>query len=159
VKVINMTSLLNLEHNASKEVLRESILVVEDDESIRELLTLCIETQTPYRVFPVESGKEILQRIEEVKAVQPVLFILDYYLPSMTAFQLYDHLHEIKEFEHTPAIVLTAASPQLAMDSAAAERGLEILAKPFDVNELIECIEQTLQRQNLQHQEKKYGHL
>ncbi len=141
-----MTSLLNLEHNASKEALRESILVVEDDESIRELLTLCIETQTSYRVLPIESGKEILQRIEEVKAAQPVLFILDYYLPSMTAFQLYDHLHQIKEFEHTPAIVLTAASPHLAINSAAAERGLEILAKPFDVNELVDCIEQTILR-------------
>jgi CheY-like chemotaxis protein len=141
-----MTSLLDLEHDASKKALRESILVVEDDESIRELLTLCIETQTTYRVLSIECGKETLQRIEEVKAAQPVLFILDYYLPSMTAFQLYDHLHQIKEFEHTPAIVLTAASPHLAIDSAAAERGLEILAKPFDVEELVDCIEQILLR-------------
>ena len=35
VKVIDMTSLLDLKHDTSKEASREVILVVEDDESIR----------------------------------------------------------------------------------------------------------------------------
>jgi CheY-like chemotaxis protein len=144
VKVIDMTSLLDLKYDASKEASREVILVVEDDEGIREVLSVCIETQTPYRVLSIESGEETLQRIEEVKAAHPILFILDYLLLTMTAFQLYDHLHSLEECEHTPAIILTAATPNLWIDSAVAERGLEMLAKPFDVDELLDCIEQTL---------------
>jgi CheY-like chemotaxis protein len=144
VKVIDMTSLLDLKHDTSKEASREVILVVEDDESIREMLTLCIETETPYRVLSMESGKETLQRIEEVKAAHPVLFILDYFLPSMTAFQLYDHLHGLAEFAHVPAIILTAASPNLGIDTAVAERGITMLAKPFELDKLFDCIAQAL---------------
>ncbi len=143
VKVIDMTSLLGLKHNVSHEASREVILVVEDDESIRELLSLCIETQTPYRVLSMESGEETLQRMEEIKAAHPILFILDYLLPTMTGFQLYDHLHRLQAGEYTPAIILSAATPNVGIDTELAERGLEMLAKPFEIEELLECIEQT----------------
>jgi CheY-like chemotaxis protein len=143
VKVIDMTSLLGLKHDASNEASREVILVVEDDEDIRELLSLCIETQTPYRVLSMESGEETLQRMEEIKAAHPILFILDYLLPTMTGFELYDHLHRLQAGEHTPAIILSAATPNLGIDAELAERGLEMLAKPFEVEELLDCIEQT----------------
>lgn len=141
-----MTSLLDLKHDVSKEASHEVILVVEDDESIRELLSTCIETETPYRVLSMGSAEETLQRMEEVKTARPVLFILDYFLPTMTAFQLYDRLHELEELAQTPALILTAASPNLGIDATATERGLAMLAKPFDVEELLDCIEQTLQR-------------
>ena len=141
-----MTSLLDLKHDASKDISREVILVVEDDESIRELLTVCIETETPYRVLCMESAEETLQRLEEVKAARPKLFILDYFLLSMTAFHLYDRLHELAELALTPALILTAASPNLGIEAAAAELGLSLFAKPFDIEELLACIEQTLQR-------------
>lgn len=140
-----MTSLLDLKHDASKEASRAVILVVEDDESTRELLTICIETETPYRVLSMESAEETLQCLEEVKAAHPVLFILDYFLLTMTAFHLYDRLHELAAFEQTPALILTAASPNLGVDVIAAKRGLTLLAKPFDVEELLARIEQTLQ--------------
>jgi len=144
-----MTSLLDLKHDASPEASRESILVVEDDESIRELLSLCIETETPYRVLSMESGKEALQRIEEVKAARPVLFILDYLLPTMRAFHLYDHLHGLEDFARVPAIILTAASPNQGIDTAVAERGLIVLAKPFELDELFDCIAQALRSPQL----------
>ena len=141
-----MTSLLDLKHDASKEAPRQVILVVEDDESIRELLSVCIETETPYRVLSMESAEETLQRIEEIKAARPILFILDYFLPTMTAFHLYDRLHILKELAPVPALILTAASPNLGIDAAVAERELAMLAKPFDVDELLDCIEQGLLR-------------
>jgi DNA-binding response OmpR family regulator len=141
-----MTSLLDLKHDVSVEASRPTILVVEDDEGIREFLTLYIETQTPYRVLAFESGKETLRRLEEVKAAHPILFILDYLLPAMTAFQLYDHLHRLEELAQTPAIILTAASPNLGIDAAVVERGLAMLAKPFEVEELVACIEHSLHR-------------
>jgi CheY-like chemotaxis protein len=144
VKVIDMTSLLDLKHHASEEAPRQVILVVEDDEDILDMLTACIETVTPYRVLPIAGGKETLQLIEEIKTVQPILFILDYLLPTMTAFQLYDRLHSLEGCEHIPALILTAVTPTPAIESAATERGLTMLGKPFDVQELVDSIQHIL---------------
>lgn len=142
--MIDMTCLFDLKDDTSQEASRDIILVVDDDEGIRDMLTVCIETQTPYRVLSMESGKETLERIEEVKAAHPLLFIFDYFLPTMTAINLYDHLHGLEAFAHIPAIIITAASPYLGIDTAAAERGLVLLAKPFDLDELFDGIAQLL---------------
>jgi CheY-like chemotaxis protein len=50
----------------------------------------------------------MLESIEEIKKVKPSLFLLDYRLPKMTAFDLYDHLQTTEAFRGTPAIIVTA---------------------------------------------------
>jgi CheY-like chemotaxis protein len=146
VRVIDMTSMLDLKQSSPEKSSHEFILVVEDDAAISELLAICIEEETSYHTLSVTSGEETLRRIEELKETRPLLFILDLLLPTMNGVQLYDRLHSIKEFEHVPAIFLTAATPDKQMQSTIAERGLEILPKPFDLADLLRCIDQALQR-------------
>jgi len=124
---------------------QKTILVVEDYEDTRDFLDVLIKTETSYRVLSIADGDETLERVEELTAIQPVLFIFDFQLPAMTALHLYDRLHGFREFEHVPAIIITAITPTPEMESAVHSRGLELLLKPFDVEDLLRCIEQALQ--------------
>src|SRR6059058_9538 len=87
----------------------KTILVVEDDAAIGELLALTLEQETSYQPFVVSSGQEALR---VAQAVQPMLFLLDYQLPDMTGIEVYDRLHARKEFTAVPAIVMSANMPR-----------------------------------------------
>jgi len=140
-----MTSIADLQQG-SPEKTSDLILIVEDDEATREFLTICITSETSCRVLAVASGVEALQRVEEIIKARPSLFILDFHLPNMNGLQLYDRLHGLKEFEHVPTIILTASTLDEQMQSTIAERGVETLLKPFDLDDLLRCIEEILMR-------------
>ncbi len=122
----------------------KTILLVEDDEDTREFLTLALTTETPYRVFSMENGLDVLQRLEEVRAIRPVLLMLDYRLPSMTALDLYEQLYAIAELGNVPALVITADPLDEDTKRMLKERSLALLEKPFDIDDLIHNIEQAV---------------
>lgn len=120
------------------------ILVVEDDEDTREMFAICIESETSCRVLSLSSAEEVLQSLPEIQKAKPRLFIIDYHLITRTGIELYDSLHAFKEFEHIPAIIVTATTLNLELEHAIAQRKLTLLLKPFDIDELIGRIEQIL---------------
>jgi two-component system, OmpR family, alkaline phosphatase synthesis response regulator PhoP len=122
----------------------KTILLVEDDEDTREFLTLAITTETPYHVFSMENGFDVLQRLDEVRAIKPMLLLLDYRLPSMTALDLYEQLHAIAELGNVPALVITADPLDEGTKRMLKERSVALLEKPFDIDDLIHSIEQTI---------------
>lgn len=111
-----------------------TILVVEDDAFIGELLTLAIAQETPFKALLVPDGFEALQLVHEHK---PSLFILDYHLPDINGIALYDRLHALEELASTPAVLISANLPQREL----AKRQLTGLRKPFDLDQLLENIE------------------
>ena len=121
-----------------------SILIVEDDEDTRDMLKTCIELETSYSVVALANADETLKYFQETPEVRPCLFIFDFYLPTITGLQLYDFLHISKDFEHIPAIIITAGTLNLELDRAIAERNLKLLLKPFDIYELIDCVKRML---------------
>lgn len=121
-----------------------TILIVDDDEDTREMLVVCIESETSYHVMPLSGAEEVLQHLQEIQAAKPRLFLIDYHLITHTGVELYDSLHALKELEHVPAIIITATTLNLELERAIAQRRLTLLLKPFDIDELIGRIEQML---------------
>ena len=126
-----------------------TILIVEDDEDTREFLTLAISTETPFHVFSTVSAIETLQRLNEVQAAQPALLMLDYRLASMTALELYDRLCVKTELGNVPTIIITAEHLNEETQRALGERNIRLLEKPFELSELLSCIQQALQPDDL----------
>lgn len=122
----------------------KTILLVEDDVSNAEMLELLIRSETPYNVWAFQSAIEVLQRLDEVKALRPSLFLLDYFLSSMTALDLYDRLHVVPGLQDVPAIILTASLIS-DLDVACARRNIPVFYKPFELDEFLASIEQYLQ--------------
>ena len=117
--------------------MQKTVLIVEDDDEIGRLLVLLISQETPYQACLVHSGKEALWIVQEI---EPVLFLFDYYLPSMTGLQLFDQLHAQQEFAAIPAIIISANLPVNELE----KRHLVGLAKPFDLDKLLDAIERVV---------------
>ena len=134
-----MDSQDSVESSASSRVQPNYILIAEDDEEIGQFLLLMIEQETPYTPLWVITGHDALRVAQEHP---PLLFLLNYHLPSMTGLQLYDQLHTISGLETIPAIMVSATLPRAELK----QRGIFGLDKPFDLDELLHLIEHAIQK-------------
>lgn len=117
------------------------IILIEDDEATSEMLSDCIQSESSFRVRALSSGEEVLQQLQEIMEAVPLLFIIDFLLPGMTGLQLFDHLHSLGAFERVPAIIISAACMSSDIQSALRDRNLALLAKPFELKNLLDYLE------------------
>ncbi len=110
-----------------------TILVVEDDESTGEVLTLAILQETPYRPLLVRSGHDALDALQQN---QLNLLILDYRLPDITGIELYDRIQTINESKVIPTILMSATHPSEDI----APRDILLIEKPFELDILLDAI-------------------
>src|SRR5215470_15174226 len=115
----------------------KTILLVEDDTVIAELLIQMITQETNYHVFAVPDGPEALDLVRNIK---PQLFILDYWLPTIHGIDLYDRLHNTKGLEQVPTIMLSVNAPLREIK----QRQIIYMRKPFDMYKLLEEIDKLL---------------
>ena len=121
----------------------QTILLVEDDEEMRELLLSALSMETDYKVLTMSSDAETLQRLAEVRSVKPLLFLLDFRLPTMTGLELNDILRKQRGLKHVPAIIITAFKLNKEIERRLQERNITKLEKPFDLEDFLCYIEQT----------------
>lgn len=119
-----------------------NILVVEDEDAIREMLTLVLE-QAQFLVTPVASAEEALPLLSEQRID---LALLDWMLPGISGVELARRLKKDNSFKDLPIILLTARGEE--EDKI---RGLEIgaddyVTKPFSPKELVARIKAVLRR-------------
>jgi len=110
-----------------------TILVVEDDESTGEVLTLAISQETPYRPLLVRNGQDALHTFQQHKLN---LLILDYRLPDTTGIELYDRIYAINESKFIPTILMSATHPSEEI----APRNIVLMEKPFELDILLKAI-------------------
>ena len=115
----------------------KTILLVEDDTVIAELLIQMITQETHYQVFAVPDAPEALDLVRNIK---PQLFILDYWLPTTHGIELYDRLHNTEGLEQIPTIMLSVNAPLWEIK----QRQIIYMRKPFDMYKLLEEIDKLL---------------
>jgi two-component system response regulator (stage 0 sporulation protein F) len=110
------------------------ILVVEDDTDIRDLL-LTVFGEMGHEAVGAENGEVAMARVGEL---HPDLIVLDIRMPVMDG-RAFASSYRAAPGPHAPILVMTAARDAAA--SAAALGADEIIAKPFDLNDLMARIE------------------
>ncbi|HZZ34245.1 MAG TPA: response regulator [Caulobacteraceae bacterium] len=116
------------------------VMVVEDDPTIGELLTLRLDL-AGYRPTWVRDGAQALERINEVK---PDLIVLDLGLPKVDGFQVLEALRAEPLWRDLPIIVLTARHNSEDVRKALSLGASDYMAKPFDAKRLQQRIERQL---------------
>jgi putative two-component system response regulator len=109
-----------------------TILVVEDDAQIRDLLTEHL-TLLSYAVVNAASAEEALQRLEETT---PDLVLTDVHMGGMSGVDLCAKLKADQRFQLTPVIILTGQSDLDARVAGLAAGADDFFAKPFDLLEI-----------------------
>ena len=109
------------------------VLVVDDDPSILDTVTSILSTEG-YQVKSAAGGEEALAL---VSTWRPSLVLLDMRMPLMDGWAVARALRE--SGSKVPIVVMTAAenAKRWADEIDAAGH----LAKPFDLDELLECVE------------------
>ena len=118
---------------------RETILVVDDEQNIIELVRLYLE-QEGFRVEAANTGKAAL---EKIKTVDPALLVLDLMLPEIDGWEV---CRRVRANSDLPIIMLTARD-----DDVDKIVGLEIgaddyMTKPFNPRELVARVKAILRR-------------
>ena len=116
-----------------------SILIVEDDKNIADLLRLYLEKEG----MACHVAGDGLEGLEKFQAVQPDLVILDIMLPSMDGWSV---CRKIRETSKTPIIMLTAKG-ELEDKVSGLEMGADdYITKPFETKEVLARIHAVLRR-------------
>lgn len=83
----------------------KQILIVDDEELLREVIQACLEDLAGWETLAAGSGEECLQILQTER---PNAILLDISMPGMDGFALYDRLQSNPFTRSIPVILLTA---------------------------------------------------
>jgi len=120
---------------------KERILIVDDEEHIRELLRVNLEA-AGYEVIEAETGEEAVALVRDKIA----LVVLDYMLPQMDGLEVLRKIRKDQQTASLPVLMLTAKNEEID-----AVLGLEMgaddyIGKPFRVREFLARVKAALRR-------------
>jgi DNA-binding response OmpR family regulator len=118
---------------------RRSVVVIEDDPSICELLQLYLSREQ-YLVHKAGTGNE---GVALVRSVMPSLVILDLMLPDIPGFEV---LKAVRTFSKVPVIVLTARDADQDKILGLELGADDYVVKPFSPGELVARARAVLRR-------------
>jgi two-component system, OmpR family, KDP operon response regulator KdpE len=109
---------------------KPTVLVIEDEASIRHFLRLSLEAEN-LKVVEAESGAAA---VAAANRYRPDLYILDLGLPDRDGIDIIDGL---RQWTRNPIIVVTARSQETEMVKALDAGADDYVTKPFGVQELM----------------------
>ena len=125
----------------------KKILIVDDEDHIRELLKFNLE-KSGYNVYMANDGVEGL-RLAREKQVD--LILLDLMLPGMDGFEVCKEIRKDNIISNVPIIMLTAKSEEIDKILGLELGADDYMTKPFSVRELSARIKALLRRSSIQY--------
>jgi two-component system response regulator PilR (NtrC family) len=132
--------LMTVRQNSSR------ILVVDDEESLREVLTIMLHREG-YRVDAAADGAQALMRLKEYAYD---LVISDIKMPRLDGFELLRHIKD--RTPETAVIMITAFSSTEEAVDAMKQGAYDYITKPFKNEEIRLIVRNALERQALRHE-------
>jgi len=115
------------------------VLVVDDEESVRELIELYL-TKEGFQVLLAKEGREALRLNGEQR---PDLIILDLMLPGLDGWEV---CRQIRSISRVPIIMLTARSEEVDRVVGLELGADDYVVKPFSPRELVARVKAVLRR-------------
>ena len=129
-----------------------SVLIVEDDRNIQELLQMYLEKEG-YAVTVAGDGEQGLQKF---RAIKPDIVLLDVMMPVMDGWAV---CRAIRSESQTPIIMLTAKGETEDKITGLKTGADDYVTKPFEMRELLARIEAVLRRTDRNSEQPKVRRL
>jgi len=110
----------------------KTIVLVEDDEGIRETMAALLEDEG-YAVVQAANGEEGLDRLRA--AADPCLVLLDLWMPVMNGWQMLAEMQADEQLRRVPVVVISAAG-----DMAPPTGAVAFLRKPIRLEVLLASV-------------------
>ncbi len=107
----------------------KQILIVDDEEDIRDVVRISLEEFAGWRTIAATSGVDGLQ-LAKTEAIDAIL--LDISMPDMDGFQMCEELQADPQTQDIPVIVLTAKVLPSDRQRFVALNVAGVITKPFD---------------------------
>ena len=121
----------------------KTVLIVEDDNNIADLLRLYLEKEG----YAVSIASDGLKGVKQFREVQPALVLLDVMLPGMDGWGV---CRTIRAESRTPIIMLTAKSETEDKVQGLKTGADDYITKPFEMKEVLARIEAVLRRSGIE---------
>jgi two-component system alkaline phosphatase synthesis response regulator PhoP len=118
----------------------QRIIIVEDDESIRELVIYALRSNG-FEAEGFETGREFFENDK-----MPALVLLDIILPETDGLSILKKMRESPKYAAVPVIILSAKASEFDKVKGLNTGADDYIAKPFGITELISRINAVLRR-------------
>ncbi|HLV99000.1 MAG TPA: response regulator [Ktedonobacterales bacterium] len=118
-----------------------TVLIVEDNPDLLDLLLLSLPRLGPFKVYGVSDG---IAGLEQFYEQRPQCVVIDIKMPGLDGYQLVRALRGDPETAATPLIILTALAQQRDHFAGLAAGADLYLIKPVTPQALVEAIHQVI---------------
>ncbi|MEO9483692.1 MAG: response regulator [Ekhidna sp.] len=118
-----------------------NVLVVDDSESIREVVSAELSDQGFYTEEAI-NGVDGLDKLKSNKNYQ--LIITDLNMPEMDGISFLTEVRKLEEYKYIPILILTTESQQAKKNEARAAGATGWIIKPFDQRRLISVVHKVI---------------
>jgi two-component system, chemotaxis family, chemotaxis protein CheY len=116
------------------------ILIVDDSESIRELVSLTLESSG----YTVDKGTDGADALKLLDGREINLVITDLNMPNMDGIQFIREVRSREGYSSIPILMLTTESQQVKKEEAKAAGATGWIVKPFVQEKLIEVVKKVI---------------
>ena len=119
------------------------VLSVDDSSVVRKLVTMILTAEG----FKVSTASDGVDGVNKAKELQPDVILLDFVMPKMNGFQVCRILQKDEKLSQIPVILVTSKGDKVG-DKFVNQLGVTgYITKPFQPEELVSKIHQTLEAQ------------
>ncbi len=119
---------------------RGRILIVEDEADLAWVEQFNLESEG----YEVQVALEGLSAIDALETFSPDVLVLDVMLPLVNGWSVLARAQQLPD-EQRPSVILVSAVAGVADQARAEGMGVgSFLAKPFDIDELVRLVDQTI---------------
>ncbi|MEB3282585.1 MAG: response regulator [Lyngbya sp.] len=113
------------------------ILVIDDEDGVRDIIQITLETVAGWEVIAASCGQEGL---EMAIAQQPDAILLDVMMPNLDGPATFKQLQADSQTQHIPTILLTAKAKSSEQQQYANLGVNGVIIKPFEAQNLVDQI-------------------
>lgn len=122
---------------------RKSIMVVDDDESMRMLIGSCFDNE--YEITFHTNGVEAMRHIRDISL--PDMILLDMEMPDMNGRVFLRRLKYMPQYKDIPVIFISSVNSESIISSMMRLGVQDYVVKPFNRQELIDKVKKILDPQ------------
>jgi CheY-like chemotaxis protein len=115
---------------------QQKVLVIDDSNVIRNM----VRDMLPKGNFEVLEAKDGVQGLDLILQERPSLIMLDFLLPRMSGWDVYQHIQAQPELQSIPLVLMSGRKEEVTEKLQEPFEFFEFVQKPFDQRELIEAI-------------------
>ncbi len=121
------------------------ILVIDDSKVIRSR----VKDMLPQGNFEVLEAKDGLEGLNLIRQEHPNLIMLDFLLPRMSGWEVFQQIQNQPELRTTPLVLMSGRKEEVTEKIPEPFEDFEFIEKPFEQKELVNAIQSAMKKAKL----------